>query len=303
MNPRVKGNVSMAIAKLFSGLNENALRYLLPTWMGAFTGVLLRLGGGTALFWLLGKYMDHRNPARPKPSTRDKWQLFFIGVVLVYGYMFTLLTGLTYTTPISSSIFICLEPAWVFVICLIMRTERLSAFKVLGLAMGIGGALLCIFTTHSSDVASDPMKGNMYCLASSLLFALYLVAQKVYLKRLDNSTVSMWTFFGGAVAAAVGVLITGWDANVFTQSLFSTPMLVLGFVIFFPTFISYLLEDVALKCLPATVVALYGEMILVVAAIASYILGQDHFSWWQLIAMILMLSSVYFVENAEKKGR
>lgn len=291
----------MGIAKIFSGLNENALRYLLPTWMGAVTGVLLRLTGGTILFFLWGKYMDHRDPNRPKASKKDKLWLFCIGVVMVYGYMWALLEGLTYTTPISSSIFICLQPAWVFVICLVMRTEKATWAKTLGLALGIGGALLCILTGKHSDVASDPLKGNLFCLLSSLLFASYLVVQKVYLKRLDNSTVSMWTFFGGAVAAGVGVLLTGWDANVFTQGIFSTPMLVLGFVIVFPSFVSYLLEDIGLKCLPATVVALYGEVILVVATIASYLLGQDRFSWWQMLAIALMLCSVYFVEAAEQK--
>ncbi len=291
----------MGIAKIFSGLNENALRYLLPTWMGAITGVLLRLTGGTILFFLWGQYMNHRDPSRPKASVRDRLWLFAIGIVMVYGYMWALLEGLTYTTPISSSIFISLQPAWVFIICLIMRTERVTVWKVAGLLLGFGGALLCILTGHHSDVASDPFKGNMYCLLSSVLYAGYLVAQKIFLKRLDNTTVSMWTFFGGAAAAVVAVLITGWDAKVFTQSIFSTPMLILAFVIIFPSFISYLLQDIGLKNLPATVVALYGDVILVVATIASYILGQDHFSWWQMLAIIMMLVSVYFVEAAERK--
>lgn len=291
----------MGIAKIFSGLNENALRYLLPTWMGPITGVLLRLGGGTILFFLWGVYMDHRDPSHPKASVRDRLWLFAIGVVMVYGYMWALLEGLTYTTPISSSIFISLQPAWVFIICLIMRTEKATVWKVFGLLLGFGGALLCILTGQHSDVASDPFRGNMYCLLSSVLYAGYLVVQKVFLKRLDNSTVSMWTFFGGAVAAAVVVLITGWDAKVFTQGLFSTPMLILGFVIFFPSFISYLLQDIGLKNLPATVVALYGDVILVVATIASYLLGQDRFSWWQMLAIVMMLVSVYFVEAAERK--
>ncbi|MDE7189509.1 MAG: DMT family transporter, partial [Muribaculaceae bacterium] len=56
-----------------------------------------------------------------------------------------------------------------------------------------------------------------------------------------------------------------------------------------------------LNNLPATVVALYGEVILVVATIASYLLGQDRFSWWQMLAIVLMLGSVYLVESAESK--
>lgn len=298
MNSRLKGNIFMSASKIFSGLNENALRYLLPTWMGAMSGVVMRLGFGSVFFWIWGFFTCNKFP---KPTVRDMVILFSVGVVFVFGYMWTLLEGLTYTTPISSSIFISLQPVWVFIICLILRTEHATVGKVAGIILGFGGALLCILTQHSSAVASDPLKGNMFCLASSVLFASYLVIEKIYLKRLGSAMVSKWTFLGGAVAAAVVVAFTGWDAPVLHQNLFSTPMLVLLFVLIFPTSVSYLLQDFGLKLLPATVVALYGDLILIVATITSYILGQDQFSWWQLLAIILMLVSVYLVEVAEVK--
>lgn len=298
MNPKVKGNISMFVSKVFSGLNENALRYLLPTWMNAVSGVVLRLGFGTIFFWIWGLV---KRKAAPEITWRDRFSLFFVGVFFVFGYMWALLEGLTYTTPISSSIFISLQPVWVFIICLILRTEKATIAKVIGILLGFGGALLCVLTqAHASDVASNPLKGNMFCLLSSVLFAGYLVIEKFYLRRLNNAQVSKWTFFGGAVATAILVCFTGWDARVLTQNIFSTPMLVLLFVLIFPTSISYLLQDIGLKTLPATVVALYGDLILIVAAITSYILGQDHFSWYQIIAIVLMLGSVYMVENAER---
>lgn len=299
MDSKLKGNVSMFISKVFSGLNENALRYLLPTWMNALSGVVLRLGFGTIFFWIYGLITRKKAPAI---TNRDRISLFFIGVVFVFGYMWGLLEGLTYTTPISSSIFISLQPVWVFIICLFLHTERATTAKVGGILLGFGGALLCVLTqSHASDVASNPLKGNLFCLLSSVLFAAYLVIEKRYLRRLDNAQVSKWTFFGGAVATAILVCYTGWDARVLTQNIFSTPMLVLLFVLIFPSSVSYLLQDIGLKNLPATVVALYGDLILIVAAITSYILGQDHFSWYQLVAILMMLGSVYLVEVAERK--
>lgn len=289
----------MTIAKVFSGLNENALKYLLPRYMDAFTGVVLRLTAGSLLFWLYGLYT---RKSAPKIAWRDRGLLFLVGIVVVFGYMATLLEGLSYTTPISSSIFISLQPVWVYIICLLLRTERLSAGRVVGIVLGFGGALLIILTQHGGDVATDPLKGNMFCLASSVLFASYLVIEKKFLKRLSNAQVSKWTFFGGAVAAAVAIVFMGWQAPVLKYSLFSVPMLVLLFVLIFPTFVSYLLQDTALKVLPATVVALYGDLILIVATIASYILGQDHFNWFQPIAIVLMIASVFLVEHDERKS-
>lgn len=57
----------------------------------------------------------------------------------------------------------------------------------------------------------------------------------------------------------------------------------------------------ALKYLSTTLVALYGYLILIVATIVSLIVGQDRFSWPQMIAIVLICSSVYFVEIAESK--
>lgn len=292
----VRGNVEMIVAKVFSGLNQNALRYLLPRWMGAVSGVALRLGAGALLFWVYGLV----NPKqRDDSSLRDRLELLFIGVFFVFGYMWCLLKGLSYTTPIDSSIFISLQPIWVFLIALFLKTDRISLPKVAGMALGIAGALITVFTSKSSAVASDPLLGDALCLGGSVLYAVYLVFSKRYLRRLSDATVSKWTFLGGALPAVVMACVNGWDLPLLHAGLFSLPVWVLLFVLVFPSFISYLLQDMALKSISATAVAMYGDLILVVSAIASYIFGQDIFSWWQLLSIVLVLISVFLVEKSE----
>ncbi len=296
---RIKGNLSMLIAKTFSGINQNALKFLLPHWMNAYTGVVLRLGFGSIFFWILGWV----HPVKEQPITwRDRWLLLLAGVLFVFGFMYTFLIGLTYTTPISSSIFICLQAAVVYLITLCMRTDRFSWGRFFGIVLGIGGALTIILTQKNSATASNPLLGNLISLLSTFLFAAYLVTEKVFLKKYSNSTVSKYTFSGGAIAGIIYVLITGsWFAPVLKAGIFSTPLLVLAFILIFPTCLSYLLTDVGLKLLPATVVALYSNWILIVSAIISYAIGQDQFSWWQLLSMLLIIASVWFVEKAEVK--
>ena len=65
----------------------------------------------------------------------------------------------------------------------------------------------------------------------------------------------------------------------------------------------YLLIPIGLKYLSTTLVALYGYIILIVATIVSLSIGQDRFSWYQMIAIALICSSVYFVEIAESKDK
>lgn len=296
MDSKVKGNILMFIAKTFSGLNQNALRYLLPNWMSAQTGVLLRLGFGT-VFFVVYEFIVRKKFVMP--TFKETLTLILAGLFFVFGYMWMLLEGLSYTTPISSSIFISLQPVFVYIICLIIKTETATFKKISGMVIGFGGALLCVLTQHSSAIASDPLKGNLLCLLGAVLFSCYLVTEKKYIPKLGSAMVSALTFGGGALGAIILVCVSGWDAPLFHQGFFSTPMLVLLFILIFPTSISYLLQDFSLKLLSATVVALYSDLILIVSAIASYVIGQDTFSWWQLLAIALMLVSVYLVESSE----
>lgn len=300
MNPKVKGNIMMFVAKTFSGLNQNALRYLLPGWMNAPSGVVLRLGFGSFFFLVYSLFIWKKFP---RPDWKTALLLTGAGLLFVFGYMWLLLEGLSYTTPISSSIFISLQPVFVFILCLIIRTEKATFKKVLGMILGFGGALVCVLTQHSSDIASDPTKGNLLCLGGAFLFSCYLITEKKFIPRFGSAMVSFLTFFGGAIGSVFLVLFVGWDAPVLHEKIFSTPMLVLLFILIFPTSISYLLQDFSLKLLSATVVALYSDLILIVSAMASYIIGQDRFSWWQILAIALMLLSVYLVESSESQNK
>lgn len=299
MNEKVKGNIAMGISKILSGLNENALKFLVPRWMSPFSGVVLRLVFGSAAFWVSGLIA---RKSQKQATVKQKLSLFVMGAILIFGYMFFLLAGLKYTTPVTSSIFISLQPAIVFIISAFFLGEKVTKMKIIGIALGIAGATVCVTTQHTSSVSSDPTLGAFLCFCSALSYSLFLIFSKKFLLTLDDITVSKWSFTGGAFSALIATIFVGWDAPVLAQSIFSTPMLVLLFVLIFPTFISYFLVDTGLKTLATTVVALYSNLILVVAAIVSYILGQDIFSWWQLLAIALIICSVYFTEKAENKS-
>lgn len=98
-------------------------------------------------------------------------------------------------------------------------------------------------------------------------------------------------------------MITGFDAPVFSLPFHWLPFAVLMFVLIFPTTISYMLLPIGLKYLKTTVVAIYGYLILIVATVASLILGQDRFSWTQTFAILFICVGVYLVEVAESKDK
>lgn len=287
----------MLASKSFSGLNENALRLLLPRWMSAWSGVAMRLGFGAIAFWIIGIF---KKPA-VKLSWRMKLLMVGIGAVFMTGYMTSLLLGLTYTTPVVSSIFISTEPVWVFILSVIFFREKITGMKIWGILLGLGGALLCILTTRHSALATRPWLGALFCLLDALLYSGYLIISSRLLKGIDSVTVSKWTFLGGAISSWALIALVGWDAPVLHQPIGSLPVLALLFILIFPTVVSYFLLDIGLATLPATVVSLYGYVILIVATIVSYFAGQDRFDWFQILAIAMIVASVYFVEVAEKR--
>ena len=235
-------------------------------------------------------------------NPEGKVTLFLLGAIGLFGFMFFYLIGVSKTTPVSSSLFSSLQPIWVFILSVLFLKERITAMKIIGITIGLGGALLCILTQKSDDLASDAFTGNMLCMLSSIAYAAYLIISNVVLGRVSSLNMLRYSFLGAAFSSLVVMAFTGFDAHLFSHFEW-TPFLVLMFVLIFPTTISYLLIPIGLKYLSTTLVALYGYLILIVATIVSLSIGQDRFSWYQMIAIALICSSVYFVEIAESKDK
>lgn len=150
-NKVAMANWAMVVSKVFGGLNVNALHYLLPLWIAPLTGATFRCVFAAVAFWILGWF------ALPeKASTRDKWILFVMGAVGIYGYMFSYLMGLSKTTPVSAAIFTSMQPIWVFVISVLFMHERISLLKVVGILVGLGGR--CSVSSPRRATTSPPMR-------------------------------------------------------------------------------------------------------------------------------------------------
>lgn len=297
-NKKIEANIGMIVAKTFSGLNMNALKYLLPLWISPLTGASFRCVFAAVAFWVIGWFTE-----REDSTFKEKIQLFLLGAFGIYGFMFLYLTGLSKTTPVSSSIFSSLQPIWVFLIMVFFYRERATMTKIIGILIGLAGASVCILTQGSDDLAADALSGNLLCLGSSVFYAVYLVLSKRVLSKVGMITMLRYTFTGAAFSSLLVLSFEGFHAPLFTGVFHWWPFAVLIFVLVFPTVLTYLLVPIGLKYLDTTLVAIYGYLILIVATITSLLLGQDRFSWTQTWAILCICVGVYLVEIAEGKER
>lgn len=284
----------MIVSRVFAGVNVNALKFLLPLWLVPAVGVAIRLVFGAAAFWIISLFVRE-----PSVTVRRRVQMLLLGAVGMFGYMYLYLTGVSKTTPVSSAIFNSLQPIWVFLFSAIFLSEKVSVKKVVGLLGGLIGALLCIFTQKGADVASDPLAGDLYNFACSLLFAGYLLVSNKLLKSVGTITLMKYVFTGAAVPGVILAWCTSGHSALFTHAATWQPIAALAFILIFPTVLSYLLIPIGLKYLSTTVVSIYNYLMLVVTTVIALAVGQDHFSWTQLCAILLIFGSVYLVEAAE----
>lgn len=294
MRGTFRGGFALFVARVFSGLNVNALGYLLPVWIAPLACVTLRLTFGAAVFWLVSIFVKPENV-----RWGDKVKMVLLGAVGIFGYMSLYAISLSYTTPVNFAIFNAMQPLWVVVASAVIYSESINSRKLLGLVVGFVGAMLCILSEPVGGVARNALLGNVLAIFASIIYAIYLVLSARMVGHLASVTILRYTFSSGALVAIVVAMIFGFDAPLFAGGFKPAPFLMLLFVLLFPTVLSYLLIPVGLKYLRSTVVALYGYVTLVVATVVSYFTGMDRFDPVILLSLLLIAISIYWVSIAD----
>lgn len=296
MNNKVKGSVALFVARTFSGLNVNAMGYLLPVWIAPMGCVTIRLVFGSILFWIVSIFSKPENV-----TLADKLKLLALGAFGIFGYMSLYALSISYTTPVNFAIFNAMQPMWVVVVSALLYRKSIEGRKLTGLAVGFAGALLCILSEPFTGKASDTHIGNFLAVLSSIIYSIYLVLSAKFVTHIASVTILKYTFTAAAVVALVVSYFTGFEAPLFKDEAHYIPLLVLLFVLIFPTVITYFLIPIGMKYLDSAVVALYGYVTLIVATSVSYLLGLDKFDPVILFSLLLIGASIYWVGSEKTK--
>ena len=169
--------------------------------------------------------------------------------------------------------------------------------------MGFAGALLCILSQPLAGKASDTHLGNFLAVLSSVIYSVYLVLSSKFVSHISSVTLLKYTFTAAAVVAVIVSLFTGFDAPLFKGGVHYVPLLLLLYVLLFPTVLTYFLIPIGMRYLDSAVVALYGYVTLIVATSVSYLLGLDKFDPVILLSLLLIVASIYWVGVPEKNSK
>ena len=288
------------------GNNKPLLAHLCLFGSGAFWGLMAPVGkdamthgiegidmvsfrvlGGAILFWLTSFFTR-----REHIPTTDIIKLAGAGL---FGLVFNqccYTIGLSITSPSNSSIMTTSMPIFAMILSFLILHEPITWKKVAGVLLGCSGAVLIIMTSATAGNAKvGNIWGDLLCMAAQLSFALYLSLFKPLVGKYSLFTINKWMFTWASV------MILSIDfAHVPMSTWWET-----GYVIFFGTYLGYILMMIGQKTLRPTVVSVYNYVQPLVSVSVSVLVGLAVFKGTQALAALLVFSGVWLVIKSKSK--
>jgi drug/metabolite transporter (DMT)-like permease len=235
------------------------------------TLIFTRFALGVAVLFLILKL--RREPLIPP---RDTWpMLALMGFVGIFVHQMVQAHALTLTTAVRTGWLIGLTPIWSAVLAAAFLGESFGPRKILGLFLGLIGALLVVTRGElSSRVLTLPAtRGDLLILASTVNWAIYSILGRDTLKRLGSArAIAAAMFLGWAMLVPFFVGAAGWQEY---RGLSSTTVIAIVFLGVGCSGLGYLFWYAALERIDTSQVAafLYLEpFVTLLAAVA--LLGE-----------------------------
>ncbi len=263
-----------------------------------FTGiemVTFRVTGGAALFWLTSLFTKKEHVPR-----KDLLLLIGAAVLGLVTNQCCYTMGLSVTSPINASIVTTSMPIFAMILAFFILKEPITGKKAGGVALGCAGAVILIVTsaTAASSKVGD-IRGDLLCLGAQLSFALYLSLFSKLIRRYSVITVNKWMFTYATIIILPFTFqdVSGIDyASISVRTWMET-----GFVVFFGTYVSYILMMVGQHTLRPTVVSIYNYVQPVVSVTVSVLTGIGVFKPAQAAAVILVCAGVWMVTKSKSR--
>ena len=285
------------VVAVIYGLNYTIAKDVMPTYVKPFGFIVIRVTGTALLFWLVGLFTVKETIDRA-----DYGRLILAALFGVCINMLAFFKGLSLTSPINASVIMVNTPILVLILSAIILKERITATKVLGILIGLSGAVLLIVYGKSVIQGDNPLLGNLLIFVNASSYGLYLIVVKKLTSKYHAITLVKWLYLFGFFM----VLPFGFQEfmEVDWHTIPKIMYFNIGFVIVFTTFFAYLLNLFALSRLRPTTLSAFIYLQPLLATSFALLMRKDQLNMIKVVAALLIFTGVFLVtkSNSVKKA-
>ena len=292
MNERIKAHLALLGANLFYGAGFTVAKIVMPSLIQPKGFILIRVAVVTILFWL--SYFGGKN-FRTKIDRKDWRTLILCAIFGVATNQLLFFQGLNLTSPIHASLMMLSTPILVSLFAVYALHEKLTVNKIIGLILGVSGAVILVLLGGKDKVATNALLGDVFVLMNATSYAIYLVIAKPLMTKYRPIIVIRWIFLIGLlVVFPFGISeFTEINWNMFSFKEYAA----VAFIVICCTFFTYLWNIYALRILSPATAGAYIYLQPVFAALIAVFFYFEHLSWTKVIASIFIFAGVYFVSK------
>jgi len=288
-------HTALIFTNIFFAINLTAVKHLTnPQLVKPFGLNVVRIGVSMLLFWVLCLLQ----PLKIKIDKPDRMRLFLCSVAGIAVNQLFFIKGLSLTYPIHASLLLLTTPILIVFIAAWILKERLVILKIVGLALGISGALVLILAKDNAGNGDDVLLGDLFIIINAISYTIYFIIVKPLMLKYNPVVILTWLF----TIAFFLVLPFGWTE--FMQIPWKQYNVLdftsMGLVVITGTFLAYLFNLYGIKILGASVAGSYIYTQPVFAALIAMLFLHEHLALYKIIAAVLIFSGVYMANKQFK---
>jgi len=287
-NNKTAAHLGLIGTNLFFAINLSAVKHLTNNgYIQPFGINVIRVGVSVILFWIL--YLFSKGQSSINRADIPRFILCALTGIAINQMLF--LKGLSYTYPIHAVLLMLTTPILITFAAAWVLKERVTPYRIIGLLLGIGGAVVLITARDYGGAGSNVILGDLLVLLNAVSYSIYFILVKPLMHKYNPLQVIRLVFTWGALM----VLPLGWSefSAISWKALGFNEWACISLVTFFGTFLGYLFNVNGIKVLGAAVAGSYIYIQPVFAAAIAMIFLNESLEWYKLLAAALIFSGVY----------
>lgn len=248
---------------------------------------VIRVGISAILFWLLFLF----KPSKATIQKMDNRRFVLCALTGIAINQMLFLKGLSLTYSIHAVLLMLTTPILITIIAAWFLKERVSIYKIIGLGLGISGAVVLLSSGTKTGNGSNILLGDILILMNAISYSFYFILVKPLMLRYNPVQVIRLIFTLGFFM----VLPFGWSefGDIEWPKFETTAYVCLALIVIGGTFLAYLFNVYGIKVLGASMAGTYIYSQPVFAAIIAMVFLKEQLETYKVVAAILIFTGVY----------